>query len=770
MNGPMRALAGLVTGPRSRWVVIGAWIVLVAAATPLAMKLPDVTKDSTSDFIPSDSQAARVADILDERFEGGDSQPVLLVHRRNGGLTPADQRAILEQAAEAFEVELASPGLVPFGPQAQPGLVSEQGDVALTVIPVETADQRELRDSIEALREITAESPEGVETFVTGNPALEIDSVEEREKADATLFAVTAILVLTLLIAIYRAPVIALAPLITVGIAYNVVGGILYLLAEAGMTVTGTSRSLLLVLMFGAATDYCLLLVARYVEDLRRTDSEAEAMRVALPRAGPAIVASGVTVIAALLTLSLTSVSLISSLGPVNAIGLAVGLVASLTMLPAMLAAVGRRGFWPSTANVAYTPQRAPALLPGLRPLDLPKAPVTDQHPSVRERDGIWRKVGIRVLGRPVLALVVVLALLGGGALGLTQLDTEANTRADIKADTNGTRGFDVLSERFAPGTLAPVTVMVVRSQGRVTDRDVADAREALEEVPKIGQIGEPSAEARDGSAVVFNVVFEDDPLANAALDRVDGMREALADLGDGVTGLAGGPPGVALDYREGTTSDFKLVVPLVIGVIFLILIALLRAIVAPLYLMVSVVLSFFGILGLSVLGINLVLGDDSFNSVYPVFAFIFLVALGVDYNIFLMDRVREEAAEHGTKAGTLRALVATGPVITSAGLILAGTFAALLTAPTATLQHLGFTVALGVLLDTFLVRTVLVPAVVSLFGEFSWWPSRPASGKGRSLPGAPSGISPLQSGIQQTPSAPAALATPPPEDRIGGA
>lgn len=719
----MKRLAALVTGRRSRWAVLGFWLVLAVASVPLASKLPDVTVDSTSRFIDPKAETEEAAAILAERFEGADKSPVVVGYQRKGGLTEEDKSAIREQAEELSNVKGASPGLVPFTPNSDPGLVSEEGDTALTVIPLTNEHQHDVLEAIEEMREIAGESPEGLTTFASGNTAFETDVTTTREDADPILFGVTAALVLTLLIAIYRSPVVAFVPLITVGIAYNVASGILYLLAEGGLSVSATSVSLLLVLMFGAATDYCLLLVARYVVALRQHEDATEAMRLTIPRAGPAIIASGLTVIVALLTLALAKMELISGLGPVNAIGLAVGLVASLTLLPALMAVLGRKAFWPSGHSVAYKEPRTHAS--GALP-ELPKLTPEQQHPAVRAREGIWQKVGVRVLQRPVIALVGMLVFLAvGAALGLPQLKTTANPATEILKETDSKRGFEILAESFPPGAVAPATVLVTRDGGRVSEEDIGAAQAALERVPNIGTIGPVTGEARDGSAAVFNVVFPDDPNSNEALDRVGVMRGELDKLPAGVRGLVGGPPALSYDYREGTRSDFKLVVPVVLGTILLILCVLLRAIVAPVYLILSVLASFFGILGFSIIGLDLLFGIEDLNAVYPVFAFIFLVALGVDYNIFLMDRVREEAALHGTRTGTLRALVATGPVITSAGLILAGTFGALVTVPLGTLRALGFTVAVGVLIDTFLVRTLMVPAIIALVGDASWWPSK---------------------------------------------
>ena len=274
--GAMNALAALVTGRRSRWIVIGLWVLLAAAAMPLTLKLPEVTKDTVVDYLPESSQSRQLGEILAERFEGGNVSAGVLVFQREGGLLPGDQDVIVDQAQRAFAVPGAGPGLVPFGPQASPELVSVAGDTALVVFPLAQLEQREVREVITALRAVTATAPEGLAVHVTGIAALEVDSTIAREEADATLLLVTVVLVLTLLIAVYRSPVMALAPLVTVGVAYVVASGVLYLGARAGMTVTGPSQQLLLVLMFGATTDYCLLLVSRYAEDIRRIEQGSE--------------------------------------------------------------------------------------------------------------------------------------------------------------------------------------------------------------------------------------------------------------------------------------------------------------------------------------------------------------------------------------------------------------------------------------------------------------------------------------------------------------
>jgi RND superfamily putative drug exporter len=379
-------------------------------------------------------------------------------------------------------------------------------------------------------------------------------------------------------------------------------------------------------------------------------------------------------------------------------------MAASLTLLPAILAIAGRRGFWPSKRAV-FDPTFVP-----------------DEAPE--QGDSRWARLGRRVTRRPVFTIAAVVAVFAIGAIGLTQYEEQASVVGAFRNATEGTDGYDTLKASFPEGALGPSTVIVDRRDGPIQDADIAAAQDALGDVPDIGTITEPFARSEDGKAAAFNVAFPDDPYSNEALDRTDEMRDALASLGPELQGYVGGLSAVMADYRDGAQRDAQLIVPLVLLVILLTLIALLRAIVAPLYLIGSVILSFFGIYGVCLVFFKTVLDESGFDPSLTIFGFIFLVALGVDYNIFLMDRVREEARRIGTRRGALRALVTTGPVITSAGIILAGTFAVLAMLPIAILVELGTVVAFGVLVDTFIVRSMLVPALVTVVGDKSWWPS----------------------------------------------
>src|SRR3954454_23485832 len=743
----IRGLANVVSGRRSKWVVIGVWIVVLAALAPQGMTLSKVTTDetATAESLPSDSQSAEVAKTLRDRFPDGDPLLALAVYRRATGLTSADNDKIAADAGGIQKVEGVGRVIAPVGPLAPAELVSRDGKEAFIAIPLKSTDSDERTDAIKAIRKITAAGATGLQVHVTGAAALQSDLTTTLQSTDASLLIVTALLVLILLIAIYRAPLMAFLPLIVVGVSYTIAQGVVHIGANAAdTTIDRTAVTLLAILMFGAGTDYCLLMVSRYTSELRETEDKHEALRAAYVRAAPAIAASGLVVAGALLVLLFASLHSNRIFGPVNAIGILVGLAASLTLLPALLTVFGRRGFWPSRNLVRVAaPPPPPRLLSGLRPLPDFRALMADAHPNIRQRDGIWRRVGEAALRRPWVTLVACLVLLGVCALGVTTYKEEVDVVGMFRKDTDSTDGFKTLSTGFPKGTLYPNTVLVERGDGPLQPPDVAAVQAAVKSVPGVAAVSGPTAQSTDKRATTFAATFADDPFGQPALDRVDTVRDKIAAAAPpGVTAKLGDGSALRADYGDAASSDQSKVIPLVLLVIGLTLVLLLRAVVAPLYLLATVLVSFFATLGVSLVVFDKVFGEARVDPAYPFFAFVFLVALGVDYNIFLMDRVREEARRHGTKEGALRALVATGPVITSAGLILAGTFAVLMTLPLDILLELGFTVALGVLLDTFLVRTLMVPSIVTLVGDASWWPAKlkPPDDEPSDAPRAPVG------------------------------
>jgi putative drug exporter of the RND superfamily len=704
----MRALARFVTGRRTKWTVPLLWILLAAVLAPLGGKLGDVTDDRTQSALPRGAQSTAVLDRLARDFPSGETASGLIVYERAGGLTGADRAKIVRDARRAAAaLPLRGRPALPFGPGGRPtAQVSRGGDLAYTVLAVPNRD-RENAALGKRLRAITGTGAGGLRIHVTGDLGFNADFEEVFSSFDAKLLLATVGLVLVLLLVIYRSPVIALAPLIVVGLAYAVARAFVYLLAEAGETVTSNTTTILVVLMFGVGTDYCLLLVSRYREELRRTPDKHAAMDRALRRAGPAILASGLTVALTMLVLLVGVTGSLRSLGPASAIGVACAFLAGLTLLPALLTIVGRRGFWPRRRLVAFDPEA-----------------IVHEHP------GVWRRIGDRVLRRPVLALTTMVALFGAGALGLLAYRENYSTTGLFTTRTESVDGFKAMQRAFPAGALAPTDVLVTRRDGPIRPADVVTARARLQRVPGVAAVSGPGERSRDGRAVRIAVVLRNDPYTAKAFELTPELRAAVADLGPGVSGLVGGGSAIQYDFNRATARDTRLIVPISLAVIAVILGVLLQAVVAPLVLMASVVLSFVGTLGLSILFFRFVAGEDGVDNSLPVFAFIFLVALGTDYTIFLMSRVREEARRHGTREGVLRALGATGPVITSAGIILAGTFSVLMTLPVWFIFNIGFMVAVGILLDTFVVRTIMVPAAVEILGDRIWWPGR-ARGRG---------------------------------------
>ena len=345
------------------------------------------------------------------------------------------------------------------------------------------------------------------------------------------------------------------------------------------------------------------------------------------------------------------------------------------------------------------------------------------------ERPGVWRRIGDRVLQRPGLALGVTTLFFFAGALGLLAYKEDYSTTTFFKKSTESVDGFRVLERALPAGALSPTTVLVVRENGPVRPADVQQARRIAAQHPGVAAVTPVQGRSTDGRIARFDVIFQDDPYKKGALDQVKELRDRLDALPPGVEALTGGGTSIQYDYDKASARDLRVIVPVALVVIALILGILLQAVVAPLVLIASVVVSFLGTFGISLLFFRYVVGDAGIDNGLPTFAFIFLVALGIDYTIFLMSRVREEARRFGTREGMLRALNATGPVITSAGVILAGTFSVLMTLPVTFAFDLGFMVALGILLDTFVVRTIMVPAAVELIGDKIWWPSTPTGG-----------------------------------------
>ncbi len=709
----IRRFAAAVTGRRGRWLVIAAWLALGVAGFLGRSQIGDVTAAGQSSFLPKNAESTRALDSLQHSQKTGEEVPVVIVFNRAGGLTQADLRAIgrIGVGLNRLKITGATPIVDPFSATSSASLgevakiaegigpISRDGEAALVVLAIDAGERGAIVTGVRTIRRYLREHGRpGLGAYVTGPGGIAADLEQVADEAGRTLLIATLSLVLVLLLVVYRAPLLAVLPLLVVGAAYMVAIGISYLLIEAGaITVNTEGTFLLLVLTFGAGTDYSLLLVHRYREELRSGKDHGDALPTALGEALPAIAASGGTVIAAMLVLLVADLQSTHWLGPILAIGIAVMLAAAFTLLPALLSLAGERAFWP---GAGAKPRVRGSFSTG----------TVEKEP----RD-LWGRVAGLVRRRSRLIIVAVSAGLLLLALGnLSHHGTIGFGQGETRP-TNSSRGTAVLNEHFPPGIGSPLTAVVKAGE----EAKVAEAMEDLGTV----KLALPVPPTNAGGKSVVVVILRGNPYSGEAADAVKGIRERLHEVSPG--GLLGGIPAENYDIERTNARDTRLIVPLVLLVVGLILAAVLRALVAPAYLILTVVLSFAATLGLCTFLFSQLSSEGiAFNLV--LLAFLFLVALGVDYNIFLMARAREEAATHGTREGALLALVNTGGVVTGAGLILAGTFATLTLLPLEELVQIGATVAIGVLLDTFVVRALLIPAITYRLGDRTWWPSKP--------------------------------------------
>ena len=684
--GAVRRLVSIPAGRRSKWVVLAFWVVVFAVAGPLAGKLNSAQQNDASAWLPHNAESTQVVELA-KRFTPSDIFPALVVYERpDGAVTPADQAKVAADVQRFAGVRDVTGKIL--GP-----IPSEDGRALQVVVPIKVAEEgngwEQVAPRVDELRSIAKADTGGLGVYVTGPAGYFADFSEVFSGFDSTLLYITAVIVIVILLITYRSPTLWLLPLTCVFVALTAAQAVIYLLArDAGLTVNGQSAFILTVLVFGAGTDYALLLTARYREELRRHADRHEAMRVALGRAAPAIIASGATVILSLLTLLVAELASTKSLGPVMAIGVAVGLCAMITLLPALLVIFGRWIFWP----------RRPTL--------------GSAEPTER---GLWARIGRRMARRPRLVWVVTTLVLGALALGVTQLEANGlQSKDSFRTKPEAVTGEVVLARHFPAGAGNPVQVI-----GNAAAAPQLQA--AVSTTPGVTAVTRP--QVRDGYAYLEGTLTTAAD-SQASYETVDRLRSTVHTIA-GADAKVGGGSAVNLDIQRASRHDRNLVVPLVLGVVLVILALLLRAVVAPLLLVATVVLSFAAALGVSALAFDHLFGFAGSDPSFPLWTFVFLVALGTDYNIFLMTRVHEESKLHGTRRGALIGLAATGGVITSAGIVLAGTFAALGTLPLVFITEIGFAVAFGILLDTFIVRSVLVTALNLDVGRWIWWPSR---------------------------------------------
>ena len=696
-----RQIAGTLTGPITKWVVAVAVIVVAFVLAPLGAKLVEVQDNEASSWLPASAESTKVLDELSETLDPNDI-PTLVVYERDGGLTETDLAAMDEQAAEiAADVEGVSDQNEDGAPdvlspraaeqaQVPQKLLSDDGEAGYLYLVLNFGDEgwNAVPDAADSIRDIA--DLDGGQVHLAGFGGQAADAAESFEGIDTNLIMIALGVVILILLLTYRSPVLWILPVFCVVIANLIATGIIYLLAKyADLTVNGQSQAILSILVIGAGTDYALLLVARYREELRRHEDRHEAMAFALHRAAPAILASAGTVVLGMLCLVFAELNSTAGLGPVIAVGIAATYLVMVTLLPALLVIFGRWIFWPK------------------RPTFGSVEPTST---------GLWAGLGSAISPRPRVVWTVATGLLLIACLGLFRLDTGGlSTEESYTKEFDSIKGQKVLVEHGLQD--ASNTVQVVAND--------AETDEVRTVVAKIDGLGDPlQARPLGNGRSFFEAPIEADISSPEAYDIVETTRDAVHDV-TGADALVGGGSAFYLDTKIAATRDNIVIIPLVLLVVFLILLALLRAVTAPVLLIATVVLSYGAALGISALLFEYVFGFAGSDPGFPLFSFVFLVALGIDYNIFLMTRVREETINSDTRRGSLVALQSTGGVITSAGLVLAATFLVLGTLPLVFLTELGVAVALGVLLDTMIVRSVLVTALNLDLGSRIWWPSR---------------------------------------------
>jgi Predicted drug exporters of the RND superfamily len=680
-------------------LVVGVWVLLAGIVPQIAPALDEVKQDGGTNVPVPGSQSEAARDLLLQSFPDQQGVPAIIVVHDPDGLDAAAEAEVarITRALTGPDRPAHVDGVVSTAtlPQARATLVSPDGTTSMILASITGLPSNDERfaETVREIREITGTGTDGIEIRLTGPAGIATDTVEIFRNADLVLLVFTVLLVLVILLVVYRAPLLALIPLLGVGIAMQLTNAIGAALAQAGViAIDSQAASIMTVLLFGAGTDYALFLVMRFREEIAVEPDRYAAMRSALSKVGGAILSSGGTVVLALLTLLLGVVPSTREFGPFLALGVAVMLLVSLTFVPAMVTLLGRAAFWPM--------KRA--------------------HRDPGERS-FWGRIATAVGRRPAMLAVVSVVLLGALATGVLGYRPNANLISDLRGETDSQRGQQLLEQAFPPGELAPTMVVVRADDPGPAAEVVADAIRGVDGVARV----EDPVVAPTGDVARLRVVYGDDPYGTPALERTAEVREVAAQaLPDG-TVLVGGESANALDNRRGDIRDFTVVVVAMAVLIFAVLALLLRALVAPIVLLATTALSLLAALGVTVLTWVTFAGQAGTNNRVLLYTLIFLVALGIDYNILLASRIREEMDTHGFAEGVRVALTRTGGVITSAGLILAGTFAVLMTQPLNSLLQFGFAMAVGLLLDTFVIRGLLVPSLFLLIGPRVWFPRR---------------------------------------------
>ncbi len=671
-------LGRLVSG-RLKWAVVVFWVLVVIATLPLASRIGEVEDNGSRAFLPGSSESLEVLELQDQFASTGSTTAVIIYHR-DGGLADADMATV---QTDAEEIAAASDSFRVTDP-----IPSEDGTAILLTVIVPDTDEEQLDADVATIRDIvSADLDEGLVAKVTGPAGIGVDLGKVFQGINGRLLAAAAVVVAVLLLITYRSPFLWIIPLLVVGFADRLATAVVFLLAKTfDFGTSGQSVGIMAILVFGAGTDYALLLIARYREELRQEESEAQAMRIAIRQAAPAILASGGTVMLGLACLIVADLNSNRYLAPVGIAGILCALLLTLTLLPALLVIVTRKVFWPFVPHYGS---------------------------ESGENSSIWARIGHWVAARPRPVWIGTTIFLVVLALGVTQYQVSFTQNDQFTNKPEAIQGAELLAESFPAGSGSPTIVIANKAQTEA----VLGAIQGVDGVASANPAGETD------DLVQFTVTLDAEPGSDRAFDIVRDLRETVHAIPD-ANALVGGSDAENLDTGEANQRDQLVTIPLVLTVVFIVLAILLRSILAPVLLLATSVLSTISALGVTVVVFRYWFGYDGMQAGVLLLGFVFLIALGVDYNIFLMSRVHEESPLIGTRAGMLRGLTVTGGVITSAGIVLAATFAVLGILPLVALAQVGFLVAFGVLMDALLVRSILVPAITLDLGKRIWWPS----------------------------------------------
>jgi len=675
-------------------VLVIIWLAVAGIGGPTFGKLSDVQSNDQAAFLPASAEATRALE-WQEKFRTSDAIPAVVVVANQDGLVAKDGTALAEElkSFEYLDGEVTGPFL------------AEDGKAVELLVPISSEVKAD--DGVESLRALlNGHLPQGAEGYVTGPAGFNADLIEAFGGIDGVLLGVALSAVLVILLLVYRSVLLPFTVLLTAMVALCAAIVVVYYMADAGwIRLDGQSQGILSILVIGAATDYSLLLVARHKEALSQGQSRWQAVATAWRGCLEPIIASGGTVTVGLLCLLFSDLNSNKALGPIAASGIIFSIIAALSFLPAALGLLGRAAYWPFAPKPAGHAQHA------------------------KTSGGLWARITSFVDRHSRIVWIVTSVVLLAGALGMTQLQASGVPQSDLVTSQSEARdGQEVLGRHFPGGSGSPAVAIV----------DEADAEAILKDVSALDGVDSAYLQAEDGGPAMaergaepqvvegrslISITLADAADSDQAKDTVQLVRDTVHQQDP--DGLVGGTTATQMDTNATATADLFKIIPLILAAILVILMLLLRSIIAPVLLILTTVLSYGTAMGVSALVFNHVFNFSGADPAVPLFGFVFLVALGVDYNIFLMTRVREEALHHGTLEGVRRGLTVTGGVITSAGVVLAATFAALGVIPIMFLAQLGFIVAFGVLLDTLVVRSLLVPALVHEFGRIIWWPSR---------------------------------------------